>query len=112
MPLSCAAARILLASARLERVPSIARALSCDEQAVRNALHAFNQQGREALEAGSNRPHHLRMALSAEIDAEAFKAALHRPPRDFGFETSLWRSAGLFLFLPAYPRRGGTARPG
>ena len=25
-----------------------------------------------------------------EIDADAFKALLHRPPRDFGYETSLW----------------------
>ena len=35
--------QILLASMRLERVPNIASALSCDEQTVRNAIHAFNQ---------------------------------------------------------------------
>ncbi len=81
--------QILLASARGERVPSIAFALSCDEQTVRNAIHAFNQKGREALQAGSSRPHHLRTALSG-VDADAFKALLHRPPRDFGFKTSLW----------------------
>ncbi len=81
--------QILLASARGGRVPSIAFALSCDEQTVRNAIHAFNQKGREALQAGSSRPHHLRTALSG-VDADAFKALLHRPPRDFGFKTSLW----------------------
>ncbi len=81
--------QILLASARGERVPSIAFALSCDEQTVRNAIHAFNQKGREALQAGSSRPQHLRTALSG-VDADAFKALLHRPPRDFGFKTSLW----------------------
>jgi len=81
--------QILLASARGERVPSIASALSCDEQTVRNAIHAFNQQGPEALQAGSSRPQHLRTALSG-VDADTFKALLHRPPRDFGFQTSLW----------------------
>lgn len=81
--------QILLASARLERVPSIASALSCDEQTVRNAIHAFNQHGIEALRARSHRPHRLRTVLG-EIDADTFKALLHRSPRDFGKETSLW----------------------
>jgi Homeodomain-like domain len=45
--------QILLASARRERVPSIARALSCDEQTVRNAIYGFNQRGPDALQASS-----------------------------------------------------------
>ena len=81
--------QILLASARGERVPNIARALSCDQQTVRNAIHAFNRKGSQALQAGSSRPLHLRTALTG-VDADAFKALLHRPPRDFGYETSLW----------------------
>jgi transposase len=81
--------QILLASARMERVPSIARALSCDEQTVRNAIHAFNRHGVQALCAGSHRPHRLRTALG-HIDAATLKALLHRPPRDFGKPTSLW----------------------
>ncbi|MFL5656641.1 MAG: helix-turn-helix domain-containing protein [Ktedonobacteraceae bacterium] len=81
--------QILLASARRERVPSIASALSCDEQTVRNAIHAFNQKGLDALQAGARRPHRLRTAL-AEVDAETFKALLHRSPRDFGKSTGLW----------------------
>src|SRR6266516_1950866 len=68
--------QILLASARGERVPNIASTLSCDEQTVRNAIHAFNQKGPDALQAGSRRPHRLRTAL-AEVDAETFKALLH-----------------------------------
>src|SRR5437763_1817179 len=79
--------QILLASARGERVPIIARALRCDEQTVRNAIHTFNQKGPDALRAHSRRPHRLRTALG-EIDAETFKALLHRPPRDVGKETS------------------------
>lgn len=81
--------QILLASARRERVPTIARALSCDEQTVRNAIHAFNQKGRQALQADSHRPHRLHSAL-AHIDADRFKALLHRSPRDFGKPTGLW----------------------
>jgi transposase len=84
--------QILLASARGEGVPSSARALSCDEQTVRNAIHAFNQKGADALQAGSRRPHRLRTALAA-VDAETFKALLHRSPRDFGKPTGLWTLA-------------------
>jgi DNA-binding NarL/FixJ family response regulator len=50
--------QILLASARGEPTPSIAKALSCDEQTVRHAIHAFNQTGLSALQGGSSRPHH------------------------------------------------------
>jgi transposase len=96
--------QILLASARGERVPSIARALSCDEQTVRNAIHAFNQKGPEALQAGSSRPQHLRTALSG-VDADAFKALLHRPPRECGFQTSLWT---LSLVAKACVKQGWT----
>jgi transposase len=82
--------QILLASARGEAVPTIAKALSCDEQTVRHALHAFNQQGLSALQAGSSRPHHLPTVLRSDVTAELFKTVLHRPPRDFGFQASLW----------------------
>ena len=82
--------QIVLASARGETVPRIAQALSCDEQTVRHAIHAFNQEGLMALQAGSSRPHHLPTVLREDVTAEMFKTVLHRPPRDFGFETSLW----------------------
>lgn len=100
--------QILLASARGERVPWIAHALSCDEQTVRNAIHSFNQQGRAALSVHSSRPHQLRTALAEEIDAEAFKVVLHRPPRNFGFETSLWT---LKLLVKQCVRLGWMSQP-
>lgn len=100
--------QILLASARGERVPAIAVALSCDEQTVRNAIHAFNQQGLAALSANSSRPHQLRTALVADIDAQAFKAVLHRPPRDFGFQSSLWT---LELLVKQCVRLGWMSQP-
>ncbi len=100
--------QILLASARGETAPSIAKALSCDEQTVRHAIHAFNQQGLSALQAGSSRPHHLGTMLREDVTAEQFKAVLHRPPRDFGFETSLWT---LDLLIKQCVRLGWMARP-
>ena len=72
--------QILLASSRGERVPVIAGALSCDEQTVRNAIHAFNQTGLETLKEGTSRPHHTRNAFSAE-QVEELIAILHRKPR-------------------------------
>jgi transposase len=100
--------QILLASARGETAPTIAKALSCDEQTVRHAVHAFNQQGRAALQAGSSRPHHLPTVLREDVTAEQFKTVLHRPPRDFGFETSLWT---LDLLVKQCVRLGWMARP-
>jgi transposase len=81
--------QIIAASARKERVPAIARVLGCDEQTVRNAIHAFDDQGVTALERQSTRPKHTQAAFSAE-QAEQLKALLHRSPREFGKATSLW----------------------
>ena len=81
--------QIVLASARGERVPAIARALGCSEQTVRNALHAFTERGVAALLAGSSRPHTSHPAFDA-AGAERLRTLLHRSPRDFGHATSLW----------------------
>ncbi len=43
--------QILAASARGEHVARLARSLSCDEQTVRNAIHAFHAEGVAALRA-------------------------------------------------------------
>jgi transposase len=82
-------AQILLASARGETVPAIARALGCDEQTVRNAIHAFAAHGAAALTPGSSRPHTVHAAFDA-AGAERLQELLHRSPRDFGHPTSLW----------------------
>src|SRR5438045_9295351 len=79
----------LLASASGDRVPQIARTLGCDEQTVRNAIHAFNETGLAALEAGSSRPHTIQAALDPE-GTERLRALLHQSPRNFGKPTSLW----------------------
>lgn len=81
--------QILTASARRERAPAIAHQLGCDDQTVRNVIHGFNASGLAVLHEGSSRPHRLRTAFSEE-GAERLKDLLHRSPRDFGKERSLW----------------------
>lgn len=81
--------QILLASARRQPPLAIARALGCDDQTVRNAIHAFNQRGTAALQRRSSRPHTIRAAFPAP-HVERLRDLLHRSPRDFGHPTSLW----------------------
>lgn len=81
--------QIVLASARGERVPAIARSVGCGEQTVRNTIHGFSQEGVAALVVGSSRPHTIHAAFDAD-GAERLRALLHRSPRDFGHPTSVW----------------------
>jgi len=81
--------QMLLASARGEHVPAIARALGCSGQAVRDAIHTFNAAGLAALRPGSRRPHRARAAFDA-AGGGALRDLLHRSPRDFGRPTGLW----------------------
>jgi transposase len=80
---------ILLASARGEAAPQIARQLGCDDQTVRNAIAAFNARGVAALRRGSSRPHPLHAAFDL-ARGEQLRALLHRSPRTFGKPTSVW----------------------
>jgi transposase len=82
-------AQIVLASARDEPVPLIARHLGCAEQTVRNAIHAFDRTGAASLRPGSTRPRTIRLAFDLPA-AERLRALLHRSPRIFGKPTSLW----------------------
>ena len=82
-------AQILLASAGGAHVPAIARTLGCNEQTVRNAIHAFATHGAAALTLGSSRPRTVHAACDA-VGAARLKELLHRSPRDFGHPTSLW----------------------
>lgn len=81
--------QMVLASARGECAPQIATWLGCNEQTVRNTLHAFNAQGVAALYPGSRRPHRTQAAFSPEA-AERLRALLHQSPRCFALPTSLW----------------------
>src|SRR4051794_30529932 len=81
--------QIVAASGRGEHIPRIARSLSCNEQTVRNAIHAFNQDGTAALTKRSCAVHTDQAAFTPDA-AERLRALLHRSPRDFGHKTSLW----------------------
>jgi len=81
--------QMILASARGERAPRIAEFLGCDDQTVRNAIESFNKHGLSALQMGSRRPKTAEAIFTAER-SEALKALLHRSPREFGKETSVW----------------------
>jgi transposase len=81
--------QILLASARGQSPPKIAASLGCGSQTVRNAIHAFNERGLDALVPGSSRPKRIHAAFGQE-SSEALKELLHHSPREFGKQTSLW----------------------
>ncbi|MGH3146769.1 MAG: helix-turn-helix domain-containing protein, partial [Rubrobacter sp.] len=81
--------QILLASTRGKSPPKIAQSLGCASQTVRNAIRAFNERGMEALTPGSSTPKRVYSAFDAE-SAERLRGMLHRSPREFGYESSLW----------------------
>lgn len=81
--------QILLASARRARPPRIAENLGCGSQTVRNAIHAFDERGLGALQAGSSRPREVHAAFD-ERGSEALRQMLHHNPRKYGKQSSLW----------------------
>ena len=84
--------QIVLASTRGQTATHIAQHLSCHDQTVRNAIHAFNKQGVASLQPGSSVPHHIGRAFEGE-QAERLRTLLHQSPRNFGKPTSLWTLA-------------------
>ncbi len=81
--------QVLLASAKGQRVPQIANTLGCDNQTALNAIHAFNERGLECLLKGCSVPHTIERAF-AEESVHSLRGLLHRSPRDFGKQTSVW----------------------
>ena len=55
--------QVVLASARGERAPQIARVLGCDDQTVRNVIHGFNAAGEGVAQRRSSRLDKLRLAF-------------------------------------------------
>ena len=85
--------QILLASSRGENAYRIARSLGCDSQTARTAIKRFNEGGiQEALRKRSSRPKRVHAAFE-EGRAERLGEILHRSPREFGKDTSLWTLA-------------------
>jgi transposase len=84
--------QILLASAEGQHTTAIARTLRCNDQTVRNAIHAFHQRGLAVLQPRSSRPHRTHAAFDAD-GRERLRALLHQSPRTFGKPTSRWTLA-------------------
>ena len=81
--------QILLGSARGQHATEIERNLGCDDDTVRKVIKAFNAHGLAALQAKSRRPHHSGAAFTPE-QGERLKELLHKSPRQYGKETSVW----------------------
>jgi transposase len=81
--------QILLASARGDTPRRIAGQVGCSDQAVRDAIRAFNRDGLAALARRSSRPRTIHAAFDA-AGAERLRELLHRSPREFGKDTGLW----------------------
>jgi transposase len=82
--------QILLASSRGQQARLIAEVLGCNDQTVRNVLHAFNTHGLAALPPGSSAPHHTPHAVFDAPRRERLRDLLHQTPRTFGKPSSLW----------------------
>jgi transposase len=82
--------QMLLASARGQTARVIGEALGCDDQTIRNVLHAFNTQGLAALTRRSSAPQRTPHAAFNATQREQLRALLHQSPRTFGHPTSLW----------------------
>ena len=85
-------AQIPHASSGGERAPKIAENLGCASQTARDAINDFNERGLDSLRAKSSRPRKTRDAFDEE-SAEALREMLHRSPREFGRDSSLWTLA-------------------
>ncbi len=79
----------ILASARGEWAPRIARQVGCGEQSVRNVIHGFNARGLDVLRPGSRRAKTIHRSFDPPR-AEQLRALLHQSPRAFGKPTGLW----------------------
>lgn len=84
--------QIVRASQRGAVAASIAEHLGCCDETVRSALHAFNRDGIGALERGSNRPHRIYPAFDA-VGCARLQELLHRSPRSYGKQASVWTLA-------------------
>lgn len=85
----------------------IAVRLRLGDQTVRNVIRAFEREGVNCLQEKSHRPHQDYHVFDAS-NLERLEALVHRSPRDFGHETSLWT---LALLAQVCIQDGIVARP-
>jgi len=86
--------QILLASREGKTPKQIGSELRCSDQCVREAIHAFHNEGFSCLVAKPHATHRDQSAID-ESGREWLKEILHNSPRHFGQASSLWTLAGL-----------------
>jgi transposase len=98
--------QVLLQSDQGRWPSTIADALGCSSQAVRNALRAFAAEGLACLRQKSKAPKTTYPAWPKQRDGD-LRALLHQSPRHFGKPTSLWTLdlAAAVCFEKGWTRR-------
>lgn len=80
---------LLLSAEQRLKVEAIGERLGCRGQAVREAIHAFEQEGLSCLQAKSRARRADQQAFNPQAQ-EQLREVLHHSPRQYGYETSLW----------------------
>jgi transposase len=97
---------VLLSADEGLKVDVIGQRVGCQGQAVRQAIHAFHDQGLSCLKPKAKGNPMDRRALD-DAAREQLRELIRRSPRDLGYETSLWT---LDLLAQAGLEQGITAR--
>jgi transposase len=82
-------AQILLASANRQKPAEIAATFGCSDQAVRDVIHDFERRGLAVLKPRSSARTDQRPIFDGS-KLVALRELLHRSPRDFDKQTSIW----------------------
>ncbi len=86
--------QILLSSAQKKKASQIAQQLHCSDQCVREAIHAFEQEGLNCLSEKSHARHDDQQPFD-EAGLERLQEIIRLSPRSFGHDTSVWSLALL-----------------
>lgn len=81
--------QILLKSLDRQKAQAIAQSLHCSDQTVREAIHAFNEEGVACLTEKSH-ARHDQSPLIDETGCGRLEELVRLSPRTFGHETSVW----------------------
>lgn len=82
-------AQILLASANRHKPAEIAATFGCSDQAVRDVIHDFECRGLAVIKPRSS-ARRDQQRIFDEDKLAALRELLHRSPRDFDKQTSIW----------------------
>ena len=81
--------QILLKSAQGQNAKQIGQQLHCSDQAVRNVIRAYQQDGLACLQEKSHARHDQQATIN-EPGGARLKEIMRLSPRTFDYETSVW----------------------